>query len=74
MSGMLTQTNYAMIDTPHTVKQEKLLSLRKKSINESLDRIRSNSSAAQNGNVFSELVLLQKDLFGDSHEFEEAND
>jgi hypothetical protein len=68
------QTNYAMIDTPQTVRQEVLVLLRKKSINDSLDMIRSSSSAAQNRNVLSALVLLQKALFGDSNKLEGMND
>lgn len=59
------QTNYAMIDTPQTVRQEVLVLLRKKSINDSLDMFRSSSSAAQKRNVLSALVLLQKALFRD---------
>jgi hypothetical protein len=59
------RTNYAMIDTPQTVRQEVLVLLRKKSINDSLDMFRSSSSAAQKRNVLSALVLLQKALFRD---------
>jgi hypothetical protein len=53
---------YQRIYTPNAVEHKELVLLRKKAINESLNTIRSCSSAMQNHSVFSDLVLLQNNL------------